>query len=139
MDDRALFRFLFPDARIDIHTHGATISDRTGMIRAERSHHGWRIYLPERRVWEAGRFGSDGWRVINDQGRAIELRPTGGSVLAGSSFEGRWREVRWIGNDLHADSGSAAYFDHLYRQQESRSNQVQGLPTRSRLLQWRKD
>lgn len=137
--NRALFRFLFPDARIEIRPHGATIHDRSGHVRADRMHNGWRIYLPERRVWEARRFGEDGWRVINHEGRVIELRPVGHSVLAGTDFDGRWREVRRIGTDLQVDSGNAAYWDHLHRQQRERENEVKGLPTRSRLLRWRRE
>lgn len=139
MQHRALFRFLFPDARIELHTHGATISDRIGVVRAERAPRGWRIFLPDRRVWEADRIGQDGWRVRNERGQAIELRPQGHALLAGSTFEGRRREVRQLGQELHADHGLDAYFDHLHREQERKRRQPKGLQTRPSMLDWRRD
>ena len=139
LDDEVLFRFLFPNAHIQVSSIGATINDSGHVIRAERRHRGWRIFLPDRRSWEARRFGDDGWRVINDQGRSIELRPSGGALLAGANFEGRWHQVRQIGSQLEVDAGTDAYFDFLHRRQQTRSNEVKGLPTRSRLLQWRRE
>lgn len=78
-------------------------------------------------------------RVRDEQGRVITLRPIGGALLAGFTFEGRWREVRPFGSALRADAGMTAYYDHLNRDQQRARNEVKGLPTRSRLLKWRRE
>lgn len=137
--DRALFRFLFPSGRIEKISRSTTIRDGADVIRAERLHTGWQLDLPAGRSWKAVQFGFDGWRVRDEQGRVITLRPIGGALLAGFTFEGQWREFRPFGSALRADAGMTGYFDHPNRNQQRVRNEVKGLPTRSRLLKWRRE